>query len=165
MHSSSSSMCATCPDLIILIMLGKGYKFYNSFCSFLQLPITSSLFGPNMVWWMILVIIKGGSHKWHTHFPMSLKTRITVFIWQSTFEQRVLLFAQDGHIHIISLPLVSKLGTSFSPLKDSCHCTCTIISVRYEVNLQKVKWTNSLLIPSLSSINWLVFVLGKLCFL
>jgi hypothetical protein len=36
--------------LIILIILGKGYKSRSSsLCSFLQPPITSVLFGPNIL--------------------------------------------------------------------------------------------------------------------
>jgi hypothetical protein len=34
--------------LIILIMLGEEYKLWSSLCSFLQPPVTSSLFGPNI---------------------------------------------------------------------------------------------------------------------
>jgi hypothetical protein len=36
--------------LIILIMLGKEYNLWSSsLCSFLQTPVTSSLFGPNIL--------------------------------------------------------------------------------------------------------------------
>jgi hypothetical protein len=35
--------------LIILITLGEEYKLWSSLCSFLQPPVTSSVFGPNIL--------------------------------------------------------------------------------------------------------------------
>jgi hypothetical protein len=35
--------------LTILIILCEEYKLWSSLCSFLQTPVTSSLFGPNIL--------------------------------------------------------------------------------------------------------------------
>jgi hypothetical protein len=49
-----SPIRATCPahlvHTILLIILGEEYKLWSSsLCSFLQPPVTSSLFGPNIL--------------------------------------------------------------------------------------------------------------------
>jgi hypothetical protein len=40
--------------LIILIILGEEYKLWSSLCSFLQPSVTSSLFGPNILFNTVL---------------------------------------------------------------------------------------------------------------
>jgi hypothetical protein len=36
-------------DLVILVILGEEYALWSSLCSFLQYPVTSSLFGSNIL--------------------------------------------------------------------------------------------------------------------
>jgi hypothetical protein len=72
--------------LIILIILGGKYKLWSSsLCSFLQPPVTSSRFGPNipqnyslvfLEWRIIMTVFRHGDCDFKFWFPISVRIRV-----------------------------------------------------------------------------------------